>query len=102
MNLKRRHSFLDIWILQQKQFIHYGVQLRQLKVLLFFKPLRNAAGALTRNDSEKGDLFVNHLRNVFTPNLFGNMVNLHSSTAVSHHAISFGLAELNVKVTANI
>ena len=46
-------------------------------------PLRNVSGGWARNDKEKGNLFINHLKNVFTPNAPDDIIELSHSTSLN-------------------
>ncbi|GBP97488.1 Probable RNA-directed DNA polymerase from transposon X-element [Eumeta japonica] len=75
---------------------------RNLKRPVEFKPpLRNSSGDWARSDCEKGNLFADHLKTVFTPNACADVVDLPSTVSSPPHPVTFEFREVQ-NVIANL
>lgn len=75
---------------------------RNLKKPVEFKPpLRSQRGNWARSDSEKGNLFSDHLKTVFTPNSITDVFDLPSVVALPPYPLSFQFRDLQ-KLVANL
>ncbi|GBP11255.1 Probable RNA-directed DNA polymerase from transposon X-element [Eumeta japonica] len=75
---------------------------RNLKRPVQFKPpLRNSSGDWARSDCEKGNLFADHLKTVFTPNACAEVVDLPSTVSSPPHPVTFEFREVQ-NVIANL
>ncbi|GBP09889.1 Probable RNA-directed DNA polymerase from transposon X-element [Eumeta japonica] len=68
----------------------------------FKSPLRNSSGDWARSDCEKGNLFANHLKAVFTPNVCTDIVDLPSIVSLPPIPMAFEFREVqNVIIDLN-